>query len=158
MYRFRSRGGFTLIELLVVISIIALLISLLLPALGAARTSARKMKAQSQTRGLHQAMVTRSTSYNGWYPGLKEKPLMKGAFDEYIEEKVSSMTRGHEFDTVAISWWSGAHTVLRHAELLEDGYTSAEAVISPVEKNEDSVVQWQANEPLGGASRHRRTA
>jgi hypothetical protein len=45
--------------------------------------------------------------------------------------------------------WSGAQPVLRHAELLEDGYTSAEAVISPVEKNEDTVVQWQADERLG---------
>lgn len=66
----QARHAFTLIELLVVISIIALLIAILLPALGAARQSTRKLQNSTQLRGIHQALVVFAQSNKGYYPGL----------------------------------------------------------------------------------------
>jgi prepilin-type N-terminal cleavage/methylation domain-containing protein/prepilin-type processing-associated H-X9-DG protein len=55
--------GFTLIELLVVISIIALLISILLPALGAARETARLMSCLSNQKQLMIANMVYTTDH-----------------------------------------------------------------------------------------------
>lgn len=69
MNRIKQRG-FTLIELLVVVSIIGLLIGILLPALGAARRTARQMQGSTQVRGIQQGMVIFAQGNNSNYPGL----------------------------------------------------------------------------------------
>ncbi|MAX25728.1 MAG: hypothetical protein CMJ19_14615 [Phycisphaeraceae bacterium] len=62
----QSRLGFTLIELLVVISIISLLISILLPALAAARKSAQTLQCGTNQRQVFVAMVTYAQNHNDW--------------------------------------------------------------------------------------------
>jgi len=62
------RKAFTLIELLVVISIIALLIALLLPALGAARESAKKTQCLMNQKQLVTAVFAYTTDNNGTPP------------------------------------------------------------------------------------------
>jgi len=90
------RPAFTLIELLVVISIIALLIAILLPALGAARRSARNAECLSRMRSISIAVAAYEVDNKGFLPrghgGNPSNPLFATAKDagyylsDYIEE------------------------------------------------------------------------
>jgi len=74
MKRFERTMAFTLIELLVVVAIIALLVSMLLPALTAARERARITKCSVNVRQMCMGMRMYAEDNNGVFPALINHP------------------------------------------------------------------------------------
>src|SRR5262250_614277 len=88
--------GFTLVELLVVIAIIGVLVALLLPAVQAARESARRTQCSNNLKQVVLAMTQYSDTYRGafpvaeynwgwgtWLVGLLPYIEQKALFDQY---------------------------------------------------------------------------
>jgi prepilin-type N-terminal cleavage/methylation domain-containing protein/prepilin-type processing-associated H-X9-DG protein len=123
---------FTLIELLVVIAIIALLVGILLPALGKARQSARQLKDSTQVRGILQSMVVWANNNAGEYP---------------IPSRIDPTT-----NTTAATGESKNITSAVLSVLIYNGNISPELCISPAESNTGAVQReedYESNNPQG---------
>ena len=109
----RRIKGFTLIELMVVISIIVMLIGILLPSLGRARVTARRMQGATQVRGVQQSMVTFAQSNNNNYPGRQNTGAVIAA------------------GNITLSPLDGNTVEGRLAVMIENGDIPAEILVNP---------------------------
>ncbi|MEZ6317909.1 MAG: prepilin-type N-terminal cleavage/methylation domain-containing protein [Phycisphaerales bacterium] len=136
------KKGFTLIELLVVIAIIALLIGILLPALGKARKSAQQLKDRTQIRGVMQGMVLYAQGNKNEYPF----PSKLDTADNTIGD----------IDSVATPEKKKEKDLTRHivSKLIFDGFFPPELCVSPIEVNGAYEVykDYEFDEPEGANS------
>ncbi|MEO0963489.1 MAG: prepilin-type N-terminal cleavage/methylation domain-containing protein [Planctomycetota bacterium] len=137
-------SGFTLIELLVVISIIALLIAILLPALGAARTTARQLQNSTQLRGIHQGMFAFAQENKGWYPGLSSDG---DPITNYAAGGQNGVAHENNPNATYRAAGNGTFPWRRIAILLEGNYFTPEYAISPGETANKTVPDINAAAP-----------
>ena len=94
---------FTLIELLVVIAIIAILAALLLPALKAAKDTARKIACMNNVKTLGAGFTLYADDNSGYFPTRDPNKSNSGLSDVTILQKVAEATTGADCSKLHIS-------------------------------------------------------
>ncbi|MBS3762459.1 MAG: type II secretion system protein [Planctomycetes bacterium] len=126
----RERCAFTLIELLVVIAIIAILASMLMPALERAREAARVASCMSNHRQIFLSVQMYADDHDGWYPphdtdldthSVPDHGIHRPLVSYYLYSKSSDT--GYTSDPYWNSGW------MNHGLLYESGMLEAPSVL-----------------------------
>jgi prepilin-type N-terminal cleavage/methylation domain-containing protein len=118
----RGRPGFTLIELLVVIAIIALLASIIVPAVQMARESGRRTTCTSNIRQLGQACHNFADAYQGTLPNSARPGTVRVSWITRILPYIEQQQLFDKFDQ-SVNWGSGTANTAA-------GYTIPNAVLA----------------------------
>ena len=94
---FRTTGGFTLIELLVVIAIIAILASMLLPALSKAKEKATQVHCMSNLKQLNLALFLYADDHESIFPGAASRGAYEPMKEDWIFFNVNRAVKDREF-------------------------------------------------------------
>jgi len=119
----KSRKGFTLIELLVVISIIAVLISLIAPAVQSARRAARNLECLNNLKNLALATSNSAASNNGRLPAFDSAQVTDTNGDASISAAEISTALGY-------GWPVGLLQYLDRADLYRAFTSDAPACVA----------------------------
>lgn len=95
--------GFTLIELLVVISVIALLMSIMMPALNRARESAKALVCMTNLKSVGLGMVQFVTENDGYFPASYVYP--NSDIDSFNPKMVKNQDAGKPHGYLHWSWF-----------------------------------------------------
>ncbi len=140
LFRLKKKN-FTLIELLITVSILLILVSLLLPALGRARNTAFRITCSGNLKTIGQAFVFYSGAYDDYFPppltrdgGMHWSRLLYDVARFPIRN--SNVGNALKHDTLKVAF-SSSHSPVMDCPVIE-----SKALLKPV----NSAAQWQLSE------------
>ncbi len=121
---YNRKNAFTLIELLVVVAIIAVLISILIPALGSARETARGLTCQSNMRTIGQGFEFYRQEHNALMPtDYWGKHQWHSVIEQYIGgHDVTGIKKNIAWCAVTTKIWLCPNNADAWADYIKDGY------------------------------------
>jgi prepilin-type N-terminal cleavage/methylation domain-containing protein/prepilin-type processing-associated H-X9-DG protein len=133
----RSSRGFTLVELLVVIAIIGILVSLLLPAVQAAREAARRTECVNHLKQLGLGLHNYHDTHKAFPPGRWGNfPNKKYGFHSLLLPFIEQMNVYQSID-FTVAW--------DHANNVDETTVDVEVYVCPSDPQSNPPSNWSAN-------------